>query len=137
MTRDGWYRFRVRAGAFSGADQEAQEDVRLTVKYGEGSPIESAQTRVIDAPREYEFLLYLQLGPPGMNRSFRVSWDFGDRKDAVIENPDYRGVQWKQVTVGGEIARAKSEKKSEQEIELLKQKLEVTIRAATESRKSF
>jgi mono/diheme cytochrome c family protein len=141
VTRDGWYRFRVKAGAFSGADEEAQKDVRLTVKYAEGSPIEALQTRVIDAPldapREYEFLMYLQLGPPGMNRSFRVSWDFGDRKEAVIENPVYREVQWKQVIVGGEIARAKSEKKSEQEIELLKKKLETTIAAATESRKTF
>ena len=73
MTRDGWYRFRVQAGAFEGADEEAQKEVRLIVKYGEGSPIEVVKSVVIDAPldapKEYEFLMYLQVGPPGMNRS--------------------------------------------------------------------
>ncbi|MCE9608157.1 MAG: DUF1592 domain-containing protein [Planctomycetia bacterium] len=141
VTRDGWYRFRVQAGAFNGTEEELQKDVRLTVKYGEASPIEVVQTQVIDAPldapREYEFLMYCQVGPPKMNRQFRVSWDFGERKEAVIENPAYRDVQWKQVTVGGEIARAKAEKKPEAEIELLKKKLEETIAKATEGRKTF
>ena len=141
VTRDGWYRFRVQAGAFKGADQEAQKDVRLTVKYGEGSPIEAVKSAVIDAPldapKEYEFLMYLQAGPPGINRQFRVSWDFGDRKEAVISNPAYWDVQWKQVTVGGDIARAKSEKKPAEEIERLKKKLEETIAKATENRQTF
>ena len=79
--------------------------MQLTVKYAEGSPIEVRKSVVIDAPldapQEYEFLLYLQLGPPGMNRSWRVSWDFGDRKEAVIENPAYREVQWKHNTYVG------------------------------------
>ena len=141
VTRDGWYRFRVSAGAFRGADQEAQKDVRLTVKYGEASPIEVVQTQVIDAPldapKEYEFLMYLQVGPPGMNRQWRVSWEFGERKEAVIVNPSYWDVQWKQVTVGGEISKAKIEKKSEEEIEKRKKKLEEVIAAAAESRKTF
>ncbi len=141
VTQDGWYRFRVKAGAFKGADQEAQKDVRLTVKYGEASPIEVVKTIVIDAPldapKEYEFLMYLQVGPPGINRQFGISWDYGFRKDAVISNPAYWDVQWKQVIVGGEIARAKSEKKSADELEFLKKKLEITIIAATESRKTF
>ncbi len=141
VTRDGWYRIRVQAGAFAGADEEAQKDVRLTVQYGLGSPIEAVQSVVVDAPleapKEYEFLIYLQLGPPGMNRDWRLRWDFGDRKDAVVADPSYWDVQWKQVIVGGEIARAKSEKKPAEEIELKKQKLEQTIATATESRKTF
>jgi hypothetical protein len=141
VTRDGWYRFRVRAGAFKGADQEAQKDVRLTVKYGEGSPIEVVKSAVIDAPldapKEYEFLMYLQVGPPGINRQFRVSWDYGERKEAVISNPAYWDVQWKQVIVGGDIARAKSENKPAEEIERLKKKLEETIAKATENRQTF
>lgn len=141
VTQDGWYRFRVKAGAFRGADQEAQKDVRLTVKYGEASPIEVAKTMVIDAPldapKDYEFLMYLQVGPPGLNRQFRVSWDFGERKEAVIEDPAYRDVQWKQVIIGGNIARAKSEKKSAEEIERLRKQQEAIIAAATESRKTF
>jgi hypothetical protein len=141
VTQDGWYRFRVKAGAFRGADQEAQKDVRLTVKYGEASPIEVVKTQVIDAPleapKDYEFLMYLQVGPPGLNRQFRVSWDFGERKEAVIEDPAYRDVQWKQVIIGGNIARAKSEKKPAEEMERLRKQQEAIIAAATESRKTF
>ena len=141
VTQDGWYRFRVQAGAFKGADREAQKDVRLTVKYGEASPIEVVKTVVIDAPldapKEYEFLMYLQVGPPGLNRQFRVSWDNGDRKESVMTNPLYWDVQWKQVIIGGDIARAKSEKKPAEEIERLRKKQEGIIAAATENRKTF
>ncbi len=141
VTQDGWYRFRVQAGAFKGADQEAQKDVRLTVKYAEGSPIEAVKTLVIDAPldapKQYDFLLYLQVGPPGMNRQWRVSWDFGERKEAVMTNPLYWDVQWKQVIVGSNIARAKSEKKPAAEIERLRKEQEQIIAAATENRKTF
>ena len=54
-----------------------------------------------------------------------------------IADPKYWDVQWKQVTVGGEIARAKSEKKSPEEIEAKKKLLEETIAKATENRKTF
>lgn len=143
VTRDGWYRFRVEAGAFAGRDEEAQKDVKLTLKYGEGSPVEVTKTLVIDAPldkpKQYEFLVYLQPGTTKINRQFRISWDYGGEreKSAVIENPAYRDVQWKQVIVGGEIARAKAEKKSEAEIEKLKQKLEDVIATAKETRRTF
>ncbi len=141
VTRDGWYRIRVQAGGFKGTDEEALKDVRLTMKYGEASPVEMTKTVVIDAPhdapQEYEFLMYLQVGPVGMNRQWRVSWDFGDRKEAVIANPLYWDVQWKQVIVGGDIARAKSEKKPPEEIEAKKKLLEETIAKATENRKTF
>ena len=50
VTRDGWYRLRIVAGAFAGRGKEAQKDVRLTVEYGYGSPLEVVQTAVIDAP---------------------------------------------------------------------------------------
>ena len=46
-------------------------------------------------------------------------------------------MQWKQVTVGGDIARAKSDKKPAEEIEAKKKLLETTIAAATENRKTF
>lgn len=143
VTRDGWYRFRVEAGAFAGKDEEAQKDVKLTLKYGEGSPVEAVKTLVIDAPldkpKQYEFLMYLQPGTTKINRQFRISWDYGGEreKSAVIENPAYREIQWKQVIVGGEIARAKAEKKPEAEIEALKKKLDDVIAAAKETRRTF
>ena len=141
VTRDGWYRIRVQAGAFKGEDEEALKEVRLVSQYALGSPIETLKSVVIDAPldapKEYEFLMYLQMGPPGMKRDWRLNWDFGDRKEPCIADPEYWNMQWKQVTVGQEIARAKSEKKSEEEVEAKKKLLEETIAKAAESRKTF
>ena len=141
VTRDGWYRIRVQAGAFKGEDEEALKEVRLESQYSHGSPIENVKSAVIDAPldapREYEFLMYLQTGPPGMNRDWRLRWDFGDRKQPCIADPAYWDVQWKQVIVGGEIARAKQEKKTAEEIEAKKKELVEVIAKATENRKTF
>ncbi len=90
VTRDGWYRFRIKAGAFAGRGKEAQKDVRLVAEYCYGSPFEVVKSVVIDAPldapKEYEFLMYLQAGPPGINRSFTIGWDNGD-KDVVMTDP--------------------------------------------------
>ena len=141
VTRDGWYKFRVQAGAFKGEGKESQKDVRLNVKYGEGSPIEVQQTAIIDAPidspKEYEFLMYLQMGPPGMRRGWRISWDFGERKEAVMTNPGYWDVQWNQVIVAGRIDQAIRAKKPEEEIAKLKVKSREAIAAANENRKTF
>jgi hypothetical protein len=141
VTRDGWYRIRVQAGASKGQDEEALKEVRLISQYALGSPIENVQSVVVDAPldapKEYEFRMYLQMGPPGMNRDWRLRWDFGDRKEPCIADPRYWDVQWKQVLVGGDIAKAKSEKKPPEEIEAKKKLLEETIAKATESRKTF
>jgi mono/diheme cytochrome c family protein len=141
VTRDGWYRIRIQAGAFKGEDEESLKEVRLVSQYALGSPIENVQSVVVDAPlgapKVYEFMQYLQMGPPGMTRDWRVRWDFGERKEPCVTDPKYWDVQWKQVIVGGEIARAKSEKKSEEEIQAKKKLLEETIAKATESRKAF
>ncbi len=141
VTRDGWYRIRVEAGAFKGEDEEALKEVRLISQYAHGSPIESVQSVVVDAPLDkpkvYEFMVYLQMGPPGMNRDWRLRWDFGERKEPCIADPAYWDVQWKQVIVGGEIARAKAEKKSPEEIVAKKKQLDETIAKATENRKTF
>jgi hypothetical protein len=141
MNGDGWYRIRVQAGAFKGEGEEALEEVRLESQFAKGSPIENLQSVVIDAPldapKEYEFMMYLEMGPPGMSRDWRLTWDFGSRKEPCIADPSYWDVQWKQVIVGGDIARAKAEKKPPEEIERLKKLLEETIAAATENRKTF
>lgn len=140
VQHDGWYRFKINAGAFNGADTEAQKEVRLVVEYGLGTPIEVVKTQVIDAPlnapKEYEFLMYLQAGPPGMNRSFRVGWDNGN-KDVVITNPVFQDVQREPINLAGQIERLMQQKKPAQEIAALKAKTEVALAAAAASRKTF
>lgn len=140
VTRDGWYRLRIKAGAFAGRGKEAQKDVRLALEYCYGSPFEVVKSVVIDAPldspREYEFLMYLQAGPPGINRSLSIGWDNGD-KDVTVVNPLYSDVQHKPDRIGSQIVRAKGEKKPAAEIEGLKKQLEEAIATALENRKTF
>ncbi len=137
---DGWYRLRIKAGAFAGRGKEAQKDVRLVVEYCFGSPFEVVKSVIIDAPldapKDYEFLMYLQAGPPGLKRTLHVGWDNGD-KEVVIVNPIYNDAQYKPNRVGGEIVRAKADKKPAEEIERLKKQLEEAIAAALENRKTF
>lgn len=140
VTRDGWYRFRIKAGAFAGRGKEAQKDVRLTVEYCYGSPFEVVRTAVIDAPldapKEYEFMMYLQAGPPGINRSFNIGWDNGDQ-DVIKLNPEYHDAQYKPGGIGNDIIRAKAGKKPAEDIAALQKKLEEAFAAARESRKTF
>jgi mono/diheme cytochrome c family protein len=140
VTRDGWYRFRIKAGAFAGRGKETQKDVRLTAEYCYGSPFEVVKTVVIDAPldapKDYEFVMYLQAGPPGINRSFNIGWDNGDQ-DVIKLNPAFHDVQYKPNGIGNDIIRAKSEKKPAEEIAALQKKLEEAFAAALENRRTF
>ncbi len=140
VSADGWYRLRIKAGAFAGRGKEAQKEVRLVVEYCFGSPLEVIKSAVIDAPldapKEYEFLMYLQAGPPGFNRQLTMGWDNGD-KNVVIVNPDYDPVQYKPGGIGQAIVRAKAEKKPAEEIEALKKQQEEAFATALENRKTF
>ncbi len=140
VKRDGWYRMRIQAGAFAGEGKEAQKDVRLVVEYCYGTPIETVRSAVIDAPltapKQYEFLMYLQAGPPGMNRTLHIGWDNGN-KDVVIRNPLFQDVQWKPVTIAGQIEEAIKKKKSADDIALLRKQSETALALALENRKTF
>ncbi len=140
VTRDGWYRFKIKAGAFRGAGAEEVKDVRLILRYCPGSPNEVIRSVVIDAsldaPKEYEFKMYLQSGPPGMNRMLDIDWNLGDRQ-VVIRNPLFQDVQWKPIHVSGEIDRAIREKKPAAEIAALRKKSEEAHALALENRKTF
>ena len=140
VTRDGWYRVRFKAGAFAGRGKEARPDVRLVVEYAFGTPIEVVKSVVIDAPldapRDYEVMMYLQAGPPGMNHPLEVGWDNGNQ-DVVITNPLYQEVQWKPVIVAGDIQRAQQEQKPAEAIAALKRNSQEAIAAALASRKTF
>jgi len=140
VTQDGWYRFRIKVGAFAGEGKEAQKEVRLVVEYAHGSPLEVVKSAVIDAPldapKEYEFLMYLQVGPQGFNRSWRIGWDNGDQ-EVVRVNPLYWDVQWKPVTIAGQIERAIRDKKPPEELAALKKQSEEALAKALENRKTF
>ncbi len=140
VTRDGWYRLRFKAGAFAGRGKEAQPDVRLVIEYAFGTPIEVVKSVVIDAPldapKDYEVMMYLQAGPLGMNHPLEVGWDNGNQ-DVAITNPVYQEVQWKPVLVAGEIQHAQQEKQPAETVAALKRKSEEALAAALQSRRTF
>jgi mono/diheme cytochrome c family protein len=140
VTRDGWYRLRVSAGAFSGDGKEALKQVKLVMEYCYGSPIEVVRDVVIDAPldkpAEYEFLVYLQYGGPDMNRQLNLGWDNGD-KDVSIRNPLIQDVEMKPSQIAGEIERAIREKKPAEGIEAMKKASNAARETARENRLTF
>ena len=140
VLRDGWYRFRVQVGAFAGEGAEAQKEVRLVLEYNYGSPIQVVQSIAIDAPldapKEVEFRMYFQAGPPDMNRSWELGWDNGGN-DVVITNPEYQVPQWNPVLASGDLQEAIVKKKSAEEIAGLRKKSEEALAAADENRKTF
>ncbi|MDB6134265.1 MAG: hypothetical protein JWM59_2508 [Verrucomicrobiales bacterium] len=140
VTRDGWYRLRFKAGAFAGEGGEKQKEVKLVMEYCYGSPIQVVKGVVIDAPleapKDYEILVYLEQGPPGMDRSWNLAWDNGN-KDVVIENPAFQAVQWAPVLAAGDIEKALLEKKPADQIAALRKKSEAALAAAARNRKNF
>ena len=140
VTRDGWYRIRVQAGAFAGEGAEALKNVKIDFEYCKGSPIEVTQSVVVDAPTDapkfYEFKVYLQKGPPGMDRSWSLSWDHG-KKSVVITNPDFQKPTWNPVLAAGDLQNALEKKKPAEEIAALRKKSEAALAEALRVRKTF
>ncbi len=140
VTRDGWYRLRVQAGAFAGAGAEAREEVKLVMEYCYGSPIEVTKGVVIDAPlnapKTYEFLVYLLQGPPGMDRGWDLGWDNGN-KNVTEVNPEFHEVNFEPVGVAGELERANKEGKPPEVIDGLKKRSADALVAAKAMRENF
>jgi hypothetical protein len=140
VTRDGWYKIRVEAGAYPGSGADAMKQIKLDFEYCYGSPVEVMQSVVIDAPlnapKTYEFKVYLQQGPPGMNRGFNLCWDNGD-KGVTMVNPEFEKVNWQPVIIAGELERANKEGKPPEVIAEIKKRSADALAAAMEIRKNF
>jgi len=93
---DGWYRLRVRAGAFKGSGKHAVDEVRLWLKYSQGTPISATESVVIDAPleepRDFELKIFLRAGTPDLPHGLRLGWNGGPSK-LVINNPAWTKVE--------------------------------------------
>ena len=93
---EGWYRLRVRAGAFKGTGKHAVDEVRLSLKFSQGTPIAAAESVVIDAPieepREFELMIFLRPGSPELPRTLRLHWNGGPKK-LVVSSPAYLKIE--------------------------------------------
>jgi hypothetical protein len=89
---DGWYRMRCRAGAFRGTGKHAVDEVRVSLQYSPGTPIAAKESVLIDAPldqpKEFEMMIFLRAGNPGIPRYLRLHWN-GGPKHLVVQSPPY------------------------------------------------
>jgi hypothetical protein len=93
---DGWYRVRCRAGAFKGTGKYAVDEVRVWMTYTPGTPIAAKESVVIDAPldapKDFEFMIFLRAGTPDIPKSLRLGWN-GGPKDLVVSSPAFQKLE--------------------------------------------
>jgi hypothetical protein len=108
VTRDGWYRFRVHAGASRGSGKFAVDAVRIQAEYCRQSrELRRSFTWTIDAPLDrpqvYETTVFLHRGGEGFQPDLRFTWNmyhggwrgFHDDENAMLlTNPELRRLYW-------------------------------------------
>ena len=107
IKRDGWYRFRIRAGASRGNGKFAVDAVRIQADYcPQSRELRKSLTFTIDAPLDqpqvYEQTVFLRRGGEGFNPDLRFRWNiyhpwrgFHDNGEELIRtNPEMRKLYW-------------------------------------------
>ncbi|WP_439621935.1 DUF1592 domain-containing protein, partial [Gemmata sp.] len=124
---DGWYRLRLRAGAFPGTGATALDEVKVLFEYAHGTPVATSHTFVIgaplDAPKDYEALVYLRRGSAELKLSWELGWN-GPPGEIVTRNPAWQKPTWQPVLAAGDLQRALAEKKPAAEVAALRKKVE-------------
>ena len=107
IKRDGWYRFRVRAGASRGSGKFAVDAVRIQVDYcPQSRELRRSFTFTIDAPLDqpqvYEQTVFLRRGGDGFNPELRFRWNIyhpwrgfhDDGGELIRTDPEMRRLYW-------------------------------------------
>jgi len=119
ITRDGWYRFRVRAGASRGSGKLAVDAVRIQVDYcPQVRELRRSLTFTIDAPLDrpqvYEQTVFLRRGGDGFNPELRFRWNLyhpwrgfhDDGGELIRTHPEMRRLYWAGRQSAGAYSRA-------------------------------
>jgi hypothetical protein len=135
IKRDGWYRFRVRAGASRGNGKFEVDAVRIRVDYCQQSrELRRSLTFTIDAPLDqpqvYEQTVFLRRGGEGFNPDLRFRWNIyhpwrgfhDDGGELLRTNPEMRKLYWAGRQSSEAYSRAKETKQSPEAIEAAKKK---------------
>ncbi len=107
ITRDGWYRFRIKAGASRGKGKFEVPAVQVRAEYCRASrEMRRTLTFTIDAPldkpAEYEQMVFLRRGGEGFNPDLRFLWNIyhpwrgyhDDGNELIRTNPELRKLYW-------------------------------------------
>jgi hypothetical protein len=126
---DGWYRMRVRAGAFKGTGKYAVDEVKLWLQYTPNTPVAAKGEVVIDTPidqpKEFETMVFLRAGSPDIPKSLRLGWN-GGPKNLVVQYPAYVKLEkdWNHIYYTNEAIFRKKPAASPAEIEAAKKRSE-------------
>jgi mono/diheme cytochrome c family protein len=99
---DGWYRVKIRAGAFKGSGKYELDAVKVWLHYAAKTPLEAREDLVIDAPldqpKEFEAKVFLRAGARDVGKSLRLGWN-GGMPDLVIQSPEMKKIEkdWREV----------------------------------------
>jgi hypothetical protein len=129
VKRDGWYRFRVRAGASRGHGKHAVDAVRIQADYcPQSRELRRSLTFTIDAPLDqpqvYEQTVFLRRGGDGFNPELRFRWSIyhpwrgfhDDGGELIRTNPDMRRLYWAGRQSAEAYSRAKETKQPPEKI---------------------
>lgn len=129
VTEDGYYRIRVKAGAFPGS---RGEPIRLKLRYGGATPVGQdiilPVDNPLDEPGTISKVVYLRSGEKGQKRSLTPYWNGLER---VISGNDrwYREIRSPSRALIKEIAQAKQAGDPVRLAELDKQRKELIQKA--------
>jgi hypothetical protein len=129
IKRDGWYRFRVKAGASRGNGKFAVDAVRIQGDYCQQSrELRRSFTFTIDAPLDqpqvYEQTVFLRRGGDGFNPDLRFRWNIyhpwrgfhDDGGELIRTNPEMRKLYWAGRQSSEAYSRAKETKQPPEKI---------------------
>ena len=87
ITKDGYYRIRINAGASPGA---RGLPMKVQATYAVNTPVETsteiAIDAPIDAPKVHEAVIFLRSGPEGLKRG--INFSFNDITDLIVTTPE-------------------------------------------------
>jgi hypothetical protein len=122
VTKDGWYKIRIRAGADRGRGKFAADAVRVTADYCKASK-EHRKHLVftidapLDRPKVYEQTVFLRAGGPDFQEELRFFWNpyhpwggYHDADNTVIPDAQLRKLYWACRGSGGNYSSAKEKK---------------------------
>jgi hypothetical protein len=129
VKRDGWYRFRIRAGASRGSGKFEVDAVRVQADYcPQSRELRKSLTFTIDAPLDkpevYEQTVFLRRGGEGFNPELRFRWNIyhpwrgfhDDGNELIRTNPEMRKLYWAGRQSAEGYSRAKETKQPPEKI---------------------
>jgi hypothetical protein len=126
VTRDGYYRVRLHAGANAGV---RGTPVRMRFTYAEGTPLESHHEIEVkgslEQPGVAEMMVFIRAGQPDQKKPFVPTWN--GINNLRISNPDWNKLHLRWLQVNGKIQKAVAAR-DDVEVARLKAEREVVLK---------